>query len=97
VIDGDGVGAICLNLDRISTRQLGGFNNAKGTVDVTVVVSGHLGNDVRRLGRAYATPGDAQSRLPNAWRSCSPCCVLPFHKATPVVLVIKKVSTQDSP
>jgi hypothetical protein len=91
VIYRDGVCAVRLYFYRIGASLFGGLNDAQSTVDVTVVITRHLGNDVRRFAWTDATPGDADKRLPIALRQLSPCCVLPFHKATPEVLIIKKV------
>src|SRR3546814_8090844 len=50
-VDGDGVGAVGLQLDGVGARLLRRLQDPQGAADVAVMIAGHLGDDIGWLGR----------------------------------------------
>jgi hypothetical protein len=64
MVDGDGVGAIGLQLQRIGARGLGGFQDLQRALQAAIVIGRHLGDHIRRpVGADFpACDGDAMHR-----------------------------------
>lgn len=57
-VQGDGIGAIGLQFDRIGTRGFGGINNLERGFKLAIVIGRQLGDEVGRVVRADGASGN---------------------------------------
>lgn len=50
-VDGDSVGCVGLQFDRVSARGVSGFENFNGSIEILAMVGAHFGDDENRAVR----------------------------------------------
>ncbi len=63
VVDGQGVGGIGLQLDRVGAGRLRRLDQRQGAAEIAVVVAGDLGDDVRRMAGSDRPAGNGDGAI----------------------------------